>query len=542
MKKIISAIMCFLWLVSSSFSQSYNRMENPNYARTTFFEDFNNPTLDRNVWIPTIKTIKNGSKNYAPNLFIFIDSIATINQTNGSLCLSMLNYPNYRSTDWNGNTITANFIAGEVNTSRYFSYGVFECDATFANGYGSFPAFWTHSQRPCISSINNEMDIVELKINNTNSDFNYNTFLYSVPCLEGVGNGYNTFSATAGSHTFKGVWGPSKIEFWKDITKVGSISNTNQNWYPQYPMRIILSQQIWNYNNNSPGYGITTPQTSVFHWVRYKEFFLSPEITLSSNIICSSGNASMDVDPAATNISWVLTPSNLFSGASTGTGKIANITRATGANGIGKITYTFQMPITMAPYYESFTAEKEVWIGGPVIKSISGPLSTPNNQWATYHAELISGLSAATSYNWTLNPLNGNSLYYNGSSTIDIAFYNPGIYQLIVQAKNACTGAGYGPYFVTGLYVYQTYSLAISPNPTTSEATVELVSTSTEKNLKEPEWDLEIYDAMQSQKANLKKIKGTKQNINTSGWKDGIYIVRVKTENEVLSGRLVVKQ
>ncbi len=246
----------------------------------------------------------------------------------------------------------------------------------------------------------------------------------------------------------------------------------------------------------------------------------------------------MDVDPAATNISWALTPTSLFSGATKGTGKIANIVRASGVNGLGKITYTFTMPISG----ESFTAENEVWIGGPVIKSITGPLSTPNNQRATYHADLVSILAAATSYNWTLNPLNGNTVFYNGGSTIDIAFYNPGTYQVIVQAKNACTGAGYGPHFVTGLYVYQTYSLAISPNPTISEATVELVSTSTEKPLKEPEWDMEIYDAMQSQKVNAQKVKGTKQNINTSGRKDGIYMVRVKIEKEVLSGRLVVKQ
>ncbi|MDP2337733.1 MAG: hypothetical protein Q8N05_15070 [Bacteroidota bacterium] len=137
MKKIIFAFMCFFWLVNSTFSQSYNRMENPNYAITTFLEDFTSSQLDP-IWTPSTHGTKDGSPNYAPNLFIFIDSIATINQTNGNLNLSMLSYPNYKGTDWEGHVISANFIAGEVTTNQYFSYGVFECNATFANGHGSF--------------------------------------------------------------------------------------------------------------------------------------------------------------------------------------------------------------------------------------------------------------------------------------------------------------------------------------------------------------------------------------------------------------------
>jgi hypothetical protein len=129
----------------------------------------------------------------------------------------------------------------------------------------------------------------------------------------------------------------------------------------------------------------------------------------------------------------------------------------------------------------------------------------------------------------------------------------------VVQAKNECTGAGYGPYYVTGIYVYNTYRLSISPNPTTTEATIELVSSptekavqepnatvelvsaSTEKAVQEPEWSMEVYDAMQSMKAKTQKVKGYKQTIKTTGWKDGIYIVRAKIGEEILTGKLVVK-
>jgi hypothetical protein len=46
---------------------------------------------------------------------------------------------------------------------------------------------------------------------------------------------------------------------------------------------------------------------------------------------------------------------------------------------------------------------------------------------------------------------------------------------------------------------------------------------------------------MQSLKTKNQKLKGDKQTINTTGWKDGVYIVRVKIGNEIISEKLVVK-
>ncbi len=72
MKKVIFVIICYLWLVNSSFSQSYNRMENPNYAKTTFLEDFNSSSLDPNIWNPSTGGIRDGapsSSGYSLMLF-----------------------------------------------------------------------------------------------------------------------------------------------------------------------------------------------------------------------------------------------------------------------------------------------------------------------------------------------------------------------------------------------------------------------------------------------------------------------------------------
>ena len=125
---------------SSSFSQTNPRLQNPNYVMTKLYDDFNTSQLNRNVWNVSAHAIREGSNNR--KIFIWVDSVATVNQANGNLNLSMLRYPNYTTTDWEGNTLTANFIAGQIETYQYFTYGIFECNATFSNQPGTFPAFW----------------------------------------------------------------------------------------------------------------------------------------------------------------------------------------------------------------------------------------------------------------------------------------------------------------------------------------------------------------------------------------------------------------
>lgn len=50
MKIIIITLLSLMLLESNSFSQTTPRMENPNYAQTIFFDDFDSAQLDRSVW------------------------------------------------------------------------------------------------------------------------------------------------------------------------------------------------------------------------------------------------------------------------------------------------------------------------------------------------------------------------------------------------------------------------------------------------------------------------------------------------------------
>ncbi len=86
-------------------------------------------------------------------------------------------------------------------------------------------------------------------------------------------------------------------------------------------------------------------------------------------------------------------------------------------------------------------------------------------------------------------------------------------------------------------------ALIITPNPTTGETTLSIESATEETQFDiNEEWDLEIYNNNQTLKEKKTKLKGNEYHLNTSGWKDGVYMVRVNYKNEILTGKLVVKR
>ncbi len=92
--------------------------------------------------------------------------------------------------------------------------------------------------------------------------------------------------------------------------------------------------------------------------------------------------------------------------------------------------------------------------------------------------------------------------------------------------------------------------LYLSPNPTKGETTVSIgkdataeITTSTELVFDETaEWDMEVYDNAQNLKEKKTNLKGNSAKLQTAGWKEGFYIVRVKYKDEILTGKLIVKK
>lgn len=93
------------------------------------------------------------------------------------------------------------------------------------------------------------------------------------------------------------------------------------------------------------------------------------------------------------------------------------------------------------------------------------------------------------------------------------------------------------------------YFMVFTPNPATSETTVELFegSESDDKTaLKDSDellkdgWEVDVFDQNQALKSAKKKIKGHSTRIDVRGWKKGVYFVRAKVGNEYVFGKFVV--
>ena len=533
----------------NAYPQNNPRMENPDYTVTVFYDDFDGNWRDK--WKPSPKQELFGTDNF-PNILIWVDSTATIHQnsgTPGDLYLTALGYEDYISTDYNGDPITADYISGQVKSKDRFLHGVFECNATFGYKHGSFPAFWLHYDTACVYDYGSEIDIVELKYEEPSPGLDNHAFYY--PCetggyesIPGSWNDYDEFNwSTETPHTFKCIWTPTKTEWYVDNTKLHTLDNTGNNHYPNKTMAIILSQQLFPYNGHMSN--IDVPVTSTFHWVKAKEFFLAPEITVTPSSICTQGIATIDVAPEAYDFSWILSPSYLFSGTKTGTGKTASITAASNVGGQGKIKYTFKMP--SGGSYETFTAEKTFWIGKPGTP-LTSPSGYPTLELSLGAFQPISlfktpGFTGGTINWWSTGSIEPVGSTSNPTCTFEAVELGTGnFYVTVTNTCNQTSPIGGGTVNVVSGGGGQMI-LVMTPNPTTGETILTIESENDINSFDETaEWELEVYDQGQSLKEKKNSLKGKSTKIQTAGWKEGIYAIRVKYKDKILQDKLVVQK
>ena len=184
---------------------------------------------------------------------------------------------------------------------------------------------------------------------------------------------------------------------------------------------------------------------------------------------------------------------------------------------------------------------KETYFGAPSISNIIGEQRVPTGQYASYRAVISNNAPIPSSYQWILNPLNGNSLYGNGTESIDIAFYNPGSYQLVCRATNEC---GVGDYYTMGIGVYDNLYLTLSPNPATDVVTLQLTETdevsglsvlSTERSA----YEIQIWSGMRMLRS-FRTNEPTFQ-IPMAGLPAGLYFVRVVKNGQTYTQKLIKK-
>ncbi len=270
------------------------------------------------------------------------------------------------------------------------------------------------------------------------------------------------------------------------------------------------------------------------------------QVTLSGdNLICNSGEViTANNSPTGSTINWT-TSSNLKVDSGQGTTTPTIKPKYSSSNGVGWVQANY-----VTGSYTTAGPRKTVWVGkilplglGLVDRLTGMPKYVfCNGQANPVKAVHVDGEASIIEWDWDVT---GGYVYYDNpyGDNSEVTIYPTSTScNVKVNARNGCDWSGWAD---MGIYVMSCggYYMMISPNPTTGETTLTIEPTSEEETFDETaEWELEIYSPTQALKEKKTKLKGNSTTIQTQSWKEGVYVVRVKYKDEILSGKLVVKK
>lgn len=562
MKTKFIAILCFLTnFVANAGDTAFitspvTRSLNPQYLQQIFNDEFSGTSLNTTIW--DVNQCKSrgyyGNNEGEPN---------NITVSNGTLKLTARYSPgNIDNNCWEGTHFVSDFTTAEIWSSKNrYKYGSFEARCLMPKGIHYYYAYWLwgpvgdgYPQ----DGFTSEIDIsegCEWGSDGTHHNMKSTFHLWPQPgdqiplpdyTIWGYGNIYE-----GAWHIYKIIWNPYEVIFYIDSYEVarrtryytGSDMTANdvgmnqiipgvtyheRSWFPNDEMGTVFQMHNTKFTPASD-----LPATMEVDYVRVKQFFLAPEITAPS-VVCSTWTVTLDVDPLATNISWQLSPASLFT-TSTGSGKTANIVIASAAVGIGQITYTFQMPSG-----ETFNASKDIYVSklvAPVVRNTKYSGEGEPMQIQFTANQFTEG--APNTYNWYVN----NTLVESNYNDNIFIRYIPCGHTINVKCKisNVCMTSPYSSNHTLTNDCSRYLVLLITPNPSINEAIISIESASKESFDLSTPWELEVYDQMQIMKEKKTAIRGKQTKIDITNWKDGVYIVRAKIGEEIISGKLLVK-
>jgi len=269
-----------------------------------------------------------------------------------------------------------------------------------------------------------------------------------------------------------------------------------------------------------------------------------------SDLVCYSGTMfTANNAPTGSTISWS-TSSDLevYSGGNTTTPTIKAKYETSNLYGWVQPSFTSDGSTLEGP-------SKVVWVGPPYVNPASIEFSCVDGSGFCCTNAFGNEFSFeyAGSYNYfdikITNMAETQTLreFTTYSTTDYINLFSPpeGTYKFWVRGNNGCgTAANWSKTTVDYMDCgHELLALEFTPNPATSQTTIKIV-TKDERILSsndDEDWKLEVYTQNQLLKFIKSNIKGSEYILNTSGWADGAYYVRLDNKKEVLTGILIVK-
>jgi hypothetical protein len=258
-----------------------------------------------------------------------------------------------------------------------------------------------------------------------------------------------------------------------------------------------------------------------------------------ADFICATESYSVSI-PSTASVLW--SKSSNLSQVGVNTNPTYTVSKAT--TGSGSVTAT----IKNSQGQTFLTRTKTVWVGNP-----GTPITTPSG-----YPTLEIGLGAfqpislfktpvftGGTINWwsigSIEPVNSTN---SPTCTFEAVTLGTGNFYVTVQNTCGTSSLGGGTVNVVSGGGGQ-LMLVLAPNPATDETMISIVTTEVQIVEEIAEWDFEVFDNAQNLKAAKTKLKGNSTQLQTAGWKEGVYAVRVNYKpegkpEEVLTGKLVV--
>lgn len=309
--------------------------------------------------------------------------------------------------------------------------------------------------------------------------------------------------------------------------------------------------KLYNISGSYVGYYPTTPSNATF---AYTVLGIPAPILHVPDVICynSYGTVSIENPPDVT-ITWGGTNVTYPNG---NTGVSAGV-KATSSSISAQGTVTASFTVDGTP----FTLSEDVWVGNPNLNVMQFDItSADGGNWYvctdqtgnSFDLSYFNNKNKCTNYEIKLTNPNETVVYdqfYSSSGIGDLDYPSlpEGWYVFWARGYNGCGWSNWVGTEVEFTDCSQ-MMLMMTPNPTSGETTLSIESNTDQiSSYKDnfdynQEWDMEIYSPGQTLKTKKTKLKGKSTTIQTAGWTEGIYSVRVKYKEQVLTGKLVVKR
>ncbi|MCK9449750.1 MAG: thiol protease/hemagglutinin PrtT [Bacteroidales bacterium] len=193
------------------------------------------------------------------------------------------------------------------------------------------------------------------------------------------------------------------------------------------------------------------------------------------------------------------------------------------------------------------TRTKNIWVGMPHTPTDIIPFWNNGMEFGndSYYEFRVRPHPSSTYYTWQVDGgtiISGQGTNWITVKTIKIPANVQAQFGVAVKAGNNC---GESVWFNrTGWVVPGTGAtrMLLSPNPTSGETFLTIESNTIETTFDENTlWDLEVYSGSNLLQTKQTGLRGRNARIQTAGWKEGVYLVRIIYQDGVLTGKLIVE-